>query len=141
MKSGGFTLIELLIVVAIIALIATLAAPGLQDAMQKGKRTATMADLSTLGKAIIAYDLEYDTYPISSLANIGALAGLLEPRYIAEVPKQDRWKHEYQYEGSVSSFTIISYGKDGVPSGPIRGKIEAYTDDIRYSNGKFVTKP
>ena len=141
MKADGFTLIELLIVVAIIALIATLAAPGLQDAMQKGKRTATMADISTLGKAIQAYDLEYDTYPASSLTNIGELKGLLEPRYITEVPVNDRWNHEYQYEGSISSFTIISYGKDGVPSGPMRGKIEAYTDDIRYSNGRFVTKP
>ena len=142
MKSQrGFTLIELLIVVAIIALIATLAMPNIRDAMQKGKRTATMADMQTISKAIQQYDLEWDTYPMASVSPLGSLQPLLEPKYLQELPVTDAWNNEYIYEGGVDGFTIISYGRDGVPSGPAEGKIEDYNHDIRLINGKFVTKP
>jgi general secretion pathway protein G len=142
MKSQqGFTLIELLIVVAIIALIATLAMPNIRNAMQKGKRTATMADMQTISKAIQAYDLEWDTYPVASMTPINALRPLLEPEFVTELKIVDGWNNEYIYEGGADGFTIISYGRDGVPSGPSEGKIEDFNHDIRLVNGKFVTKP
>jgi general secretion pathway protein G len=142
MKSQqGFTLIELLIVVAIIALIATLAMPNIRDAMQKAKRTASMTDMKTISKAIQAYDLEWDTYPIASVSPISVLRPLLEPKYVTELNILDSWSNEYIYEGGPDGFTIISYGRDGVPSGPTEGKIEDFNHDIRLINGKFVTKP
>ncbi len=140
-SSKGFTLIELLIVVAIIALIATLAMPNIREAMQKGKQTATIADMKTIGEAIILYDLEYDTYPKASATSLSVLRPLLEPKYLTDLKVQDRWRHDFVYEGGVNSFTLLSYGKDGIPSGPMEGTITDFNHDIRYVSGKFKTKP
>lgn len=140
-SSSGFTLIELLIVVAIIALIATLAMPNIREAMQKGKQTATIADMKTIGEAIIKYDLEYDTYPKASATSLGTLRPLLQPKYLTELKAQDRWRHDFVYEGGVNSFTLLSYGKDGLPGGPLEGRITDFNHDIWYVSGRFKTKP
>lgn len=47
-KQSGFTLLELMIVVAIVAIIATLAIPSYQDSVRKGKRSDAVAALSRM---------------------------------------------------------------------------------------------
>jgi general secretion pathway protein G len=54
-KTTGFSLIELLIAILIIGILMILLIPLVQGAMQKSKQKATMGDIQSLAKAIIAY--------------------------------------------------------------------------------------
>ncbi len=55
---GGFTLVEIMIVVAIIALLATLAAPNIMRARLRAQATADKTSLQLIDAAIDQYTLE-----------------------------------------------------------------------------------
>ncbi len=55
MKKSAFTLIELLVVISIIAILASIAMPVFNKAMEKGKATTCAANLRQLGIGLVAY--------------------------------------------------------------------------------------
>ena len=57
-RSGGFTLVELMIVVAIIALLASIAVPGFLRARKRSQASRVLNDLRHLDGAIDQYALE-----------------------------------------------------------------------------------
>jgi prepilin-type N-terminal cleavage/methylation domain-containing protein len=59
----AFTLIELLIVVAIIAILASIAVPNFLEAQTRAKVAATQADMRTLATALEAYHVDNNRYP------------------------------------------------------------------------------
>ena len=56
--NGGFTLIELLVVVLIIAILAAIALPQYQFAVEKSRLSGAMATVATLQKAVDTWVLE-----------------------------------------------------------------------------------
>lgn len=60
---SGFSLIELLVVVAIIAMLATLALPRVFEAINTAKRDATKGELATISGALARFYLEKGSYP------------------------------------------------------------------------------
>lgn len=60
---AAFTLIELLVVIAIIGILAGLILAGVQGAMDSAKRAETMALLTGIKNAIVAYETEYGVLP------------------------------------------------------------------------------
>lgn len=59
----AFTLIELLIVIAIIAILAGLAFPAVQGALESGRKAQARNDLQQLVMAVRAFQLEYGRLP------------------------------------------------------------------------------
>ena len=61
-RSRGFTLIELMIVVAVVAILASIALPMYQDQVRKGRRADAMAQLLTLAQAYERFYTSNNTY-------------------------------------------------------------------------------
>lgn len=59
----GFTLIELLIVVAIVAILASIALPNFLEAHTRSRVSRARADLRSIGGAIEIYSLDHNAYP------------------------------------------------------------------------------
>lgn len=66
----GFTLIELLVVVAIIALLATFAAPKLFEAINKSKKAPGQADMQTISSALERYYFDNNAYPFGGASSV-----------------------------------------------------------------------
>ena len=69
-----FTLIELLVVVAIIAILAALLLPVLNQARNKARSIACVNNLSSIGKVLALYTEDYNGYILASYdtRNVGS---------------------------------------------------------------------
>jgi len=61
---SAFTLIELLIVIAIISVLAGLAFPAMQGALNSGKKAQARNDIAQLAAAVKSFQLEYGRMPV-----------------------------------------------------------------------------
>ena len=105
------TLLEVIVVLAIIALIGSLAALAFIPQMEASKRDAARLDIATFMKALDLYYTSKGNYP-------SAQAGLqvLVPQFLPKV-KNDPWNNPFVYLLEGGRPVIISYGKDGTPGG------------------------
>jgi general secretion pathway protein G len=78
-KDRGFTLIELMIVMTIIGILASIAAPNYQRSVIKAREAVLMEDLYQMRRAIDAYFADHTKYPES-------LDALVEAKYLREIP-------------------------------------------------------
>jgi general secretion pathway protein G len=79
-RPGGFTLIELIVVLTIVSLLLTLAAPKYFQSIQRSKETALKQNLATLRDAIDKFYSDQGKYP-------DALADLASKRYLRMLPQ------------------------------------------------------
>ncbi len=63
-RSRGFTLIELMIVVAVVAILATIALPAYNDSVRKGKRSDAKAGLMDAASRLEQFYLDNKSYTI-----------------------------------------------------------------------------
>jgi len=75
----GFTLVELLVVLAILALLLTLAVPKYFNSIEKAKDATLRQDLNTLRESIDKYYADNGQYPKT-------LEDLVEHKYIRKMP-------------------------------------------------------
>jgi type II secretion system protein G len=86
----GFTLIELIVVMAIVALLVSIAAPRYVASVERARETSLLASLSTMRQAIDQYAADRGHYPRS-------LDDLVQSRYLRFVPedpltgRRDSW--------------------------------------------------
>ncbi|HZE88833.1 MAG TPA: prepilin-type N-terminal cleavage/methylation domain-containing protein [Verrucomicrobiae bacterium] len=138
----GFTLIELLIVVAIIGIIAAIAIPSLQTAMDKAKQRGTMADMRSLGMAVGIYQVDESTFPAGGTA-ASTLVTILQGYVKAAMPARDRWNHFYAYASDGSTwYSLESFGKDGIDGVDISSATRfRFEQDLVYASGQFAASP
>ncbi|MFP4501469.1 MAG: type II secretion system major pseudopilin GspG [Candidatus Hydrogenedentota bacterium] len=112
---GGFTLVELMVVIAILAILASVVGVNVLGAFGEGAQSAAKTQVKALSDAVVMYKLENKGKLPSDLES---LVNNPKRNYLdkKEVPK-DPWDNDYVYEVSGSDFRIISYGADGSPGG------------------------
>jgi general secretion pathway protein G len=93
MNSKGYTLIELVIVMAIIAILATIAQPNYERSRIKAKETSLQRSLFVLRDVIDQFYADHGSYP----ANLNELC---EKKYIRAVPKDP-------FTGSADTWILI----------------------------------
>ena len=76
---SGFTLVEMLVVLAILALLLTLAAPKYFSSIDRAKEATLKQDLNTLRESIDKFYADNGRYPNS-------LKDLVEKKYIRDLP-------------------------------------------------------
>ncbi len=78
-KRQGFTFVELMVVLAIIAVLLTVALPRYFSGLERAQEAVLKEDLFTMREAIDNYYLDKGQYP-------STLQKLVEDRYLREIP-------------------------------------------------------
>jgi general secretion pathway protein G len=137
----GFTLIEILVALVIITIISGVVVVKLADAPYQGRKAATISQIRNFQTALRLYHLDAGQYPTMEQG----LGVLIERPQVEPVPvryreggyiesvklPRDQWGRHYAYVVPApdgSPYEIISYGRDGQPSG------EGQDRDITSSN-------
>lgn len=123
--NAGFTLVELLVVLAIIALIATLAAPQVLRYLGSAKTSAAKAQIRNIESALELYYIDTGKYPseeegLSVLIHAPAAAVAWNGPYLkGAAGLQDPWGRPYIYaiKTDGSDVELRTLGKDGKPDG------------------------
>ncbi|MCA8903691.1 MAG: type II secretion system major pseudopilin GspG [Hyphomonas sp.] len=125
-------MMEILIVLAIMAVLATLVGPTLFNQLDKSKVTAARTQIRTLESALSTFRLDVGRFPTEE----EGLAVLVQPPQDEETRQlwsgpyldgdvpADPWGRTYHYalaavpfDGAVSKPVVFSYGADGKPGG------------------------
>ena len=75
-SKNGFTLIELLVTVVIIGILAAVALPQYQKAVERTRATEAVSILNGIQKALDSYFVKYDKYPGNENNGKGVVDGL-----------------------------------------------------------------
>lgn len=145
----GFTLIELLIVVAIIGIIAAIAIPSLLNALDRARQTTSIENIKAMGQNVEQYIMDNNRVGAPKVATILALQTIFIDTEINEneAMTKDGWGFDLDYSNDGGAgdrgYTVMSFGSDSV-AGPVpatAGIITLFTEDIKWSNGRFIQRP
>lgn len=115
-RNAGFTLIELMLVVAIVAILATIALPSYQGYLVKTRRMDAMATLQEFANAMERYRLSNNTY---IGADNGGVPGIADPAVFPAVTPEDGTAY---YDLTIESLTLNTFT---LRATPIAGKSQA----------------
>ncbi len=119
-KNQGFTLLELLVVIVIIGLLASIAAPKLFSQIGKSETKTASAQIEALGLGLDQYRIDVGQYPtteqglIALNKNPGNVPKWAGPYLKKSVP-DDPWGKPYLYKspGEHGDYDLSTLGKDG----------------------------
>lgn len=119
-RTRGFTLLELMVVLLILALLASIAAPRVIKNLSRAKTETAKIEINALGEAVDAYHLDTGQYPSSQeglKALLQAPPGTTswDGPYIKKAESLiDPWGHpyRYQYPGRHGAFDVYTLGSD-----------------------------
>ncbi len=123
----GMSLVEILIVISLIGIVMTLVVQNLSDGLNEGEVNSAKILMRNLGNVLDNYKRLCRTYPSTDQG----LEALIEPptsgRECKKYPPngflkdgkvpEDPWGSPFEYESDGRSYTIISYGVDGLEGG------------------------
>lgn len=122
MGQKGFTLIELLIVIIILAVLTGIAIPTYGIVTSRAKESASESEMINIAKALEIHNVDLQSYPLDA----DYPDSLEDNDYMENVPLLDPWGNAYLFTSDGSSYSIESYGINGIDGG---------NDDIVIVNG------
>ena len=121
-EQKGFTLVELLIVIIILAILTGISIPVYRLITARAREAATENELINIAKALEMHRVDLQAYPLAAV-----YPDMLEDNdYMENVPLSDTWDNAYLYISDGSSYSLESYGINGINGG---------NDDILIVNG------
>ena len=159
-RRPAFTLVELLVVIAIIALMAGLAAPGLQIGIRKAQSSKCAEQLHGIGVAVLSYandnnqvlpEINQTANPMPYPASVPGIVGVLGSYGVTTNTIQCPTDMGFgsgssfaKYKSSYEWNPVLDDGTDPVttiPLGPINitinpSRIRVCTDFLQIHNGK-----
>lgn len=141
-RGRAFTLVEVLIVMVIMGILAALAIPSLQGAVEKARIARAIGDIKAIGRNLQEYEIEHNAFP-ASLASLN-MGELVDPwgqpyRYtrIAGTKGVGQLRKDRFLVPINSDFDLYSAGPDGNTTTPLTAA--SSQDDIIWANdGGFV---
>ncbi len=126
MGQKGFTLIELLIVIIILAVLTGIAIPTYGVITSRAKESASESEMLNIAKALEIHNVDLQSYPLDA----DYPDSLEDNDYMENVPLLDPWGNAYLFTSDGSSYSIESYGINGIDGG---------NDDIVIVNGVLTS--
>lgn len=132
LKNAGFTLIELLIVLAIAAILVSIAYPSYNQYLEKSRRTDGQSALMDLANRMENYYIEHNSYASATLAGNNVDTDVLSNNisagqwYLLSIIAQDDFSFTLQatpqnaqaYDRLCQSLTLNHLGEKGIAEGP-----------------------
>jgi general secretion pathway protein G len=116
----GFTLLEIMVVVTIIAVLATLVAPRVWNALAKSKTQAAQAEVRVLAQQIGLYMMDNNISRLPDDFELEVLTTGDNPYLNKKEDIIDPWNNTYVVvvpgEHNID-FDVMTYGADGEPGG------------------------
>jgi general secretion pathway protein G len=125
-RLNAFTLVELLLVLTILAILAGIVLPRMTGSTERARVTAAQTQISTLGTALGAYEVDNGSYPrgregLQALMQKSRDAGNWHGPYMEKDIPLDPWGHAYVYEypgkRNPSGYDLYATGPDGTVYG------------------------
>ena len=123
--ASGFTLLELMVVLLILALLATIAAPRVTKSLTKAKTQSAEIQVAALGAAVDAFHLDVGRFPsqeegLKALVEKPSTAAGWDGPYLKKRQSlTDPWQRPYRYRqpGRFGEYDIFSLGADDSEGG------------------------
>jgi general secretion pathway protein G len=137
----GMTLVELLIIMAVVAVLTTIALLFYVDVTEQAKIARAIADITIIGGDIDTFELTKDRLP-NDLAEVGR-ASLRDPwgnQYVYlnfTTTPAGQWRKDHNLVPLNSTFDLYSKGKDGQSQPPLTAA-DSRDDIVRANDGNYV---
>jgi len=130
-----------MIILVVLAVIAAIAITNLMGAYDRAKQGATVADMRSIASAIEAYSVDNASPPLVT-GSFSDLVATLRLYQHSGIPVEDHWGHRYQYTANGTTYSVTSFGKDGVDGPDLTWSTRnEFQRDIIVTNGVFVAGP
>ena len=113
-KKRGFTLIEIIVVIAMLAVLATIAAPRLMVVAERSQEAADIATAKVLTDATAAYCAQRDTTLSAAFIGISSdearIQVLIDDGLIQEIPSPQQKNASFTWSADSAAWVVVGPG-------------------------------